>query len=82
MVEHVQLAVGEAYRINTEGNSVTIIVPAAGQKWEIRDTNNNVIVALSQPHEFFTLPLNTGEYLLVNTGTVTQYCYLARFYVY
>jgi len=81
MVEHIQLGVNEEYRISTQNNSVVVLNPAV-QKFDILDTAGNVVATLRQAHDQYTLPINSGDYIVRNVDTVIRYLYVIRFYVY
>jgi len=81
MVDRVWLTVNEEIIIDTTNNTVTIIQPTANQI-EIYDSAENLVAILQGQHEVYTLGINTGKYKIKNAGTVGNWLYLVREFVY
>ena len=81
MVDRVWLTVNEEIIIDTTNNTVTII-QTFGNRIEIYDSAENLVAILQEPHEIFTLSINTGKYRVKNAGTINNWLFVVREFVY
>ena len=81
MIDIIELSPNESMIVDTTNNTVTIIILKKG---EIRVINsaNEICATLHEAYEMFTLPINSGKYIVSNTGTSAVKLFIVREFIY
>ena len=80
MVDRLYLEPNEEATIDTQNNTVAIVFGRGTETVEIRDANGNTLATLRYD-EIYTLPINTGTYKVINTGTVSAVLFVFRSFI-
>ena len=76
-VDRQYFTTGETATVSTTNNSIIVIYANGSGNITIRDTANNVLATL-QLYDIYTLPKNSGQYVISYDGTTEAFAFLVR----